>query len=107
MAHYGCLATYQFPDRAEDIRGATVYGLNDEKLGKIDDVIFNHSSGNVTYLVVDTGGWLSTKKFLVSADRIRASRSRHFRLTTRKTWIRKRDGLIMKVNTARNGKPVQ
>jgi PRC-barrel domain len=73
MAHYGRLATYQFPDRAEDIRGATLYGLNDDKLGKIDDVIFNHSTGNVTYLVVDTGGWLNTKKFLVPADRIPAS----------------------------------
>jgi hypothetical protein len=73
MAHYGRLAHYQFSDQAEDIRGASLYGLNDEKLGKIDDVIFNHSTGNVAYLVVDTGGWLSTKKFLVPADRVRAS----------------------------------
>jgi hypothetical protein len=73
MAHYGRLATYQFPDRAEDIRGASLYGLHDEKLGKVDDVIFDHSTGNVTYLVVDTGGWLRTKRFLVPADRVRAS----------------------------------
>ena len=33
-----------------------VYGRNDEKLGTIDDVIFNHSSGDITYIVVDTGG---------------------------------------------------
>ena len=47
--------------------------MNDEKLGKIDDVIFDHSSGNIRYVVVDTGGWLSSKKFLVPADGLRAS----------------------------------
>ena len=42
MAHYGTLRDYHFVDNesaADDIRGSKVYGLNDEKLGKIDDVI--------------------------------------------------------------------
>ena len=69
MAHYGILHDTKFED-AEDIRGAEVYGINDEKLGKIDDVIFDHSSGDIHYLVVDTGGWLTSKKFLVPANRI-------------------------------------
>lgn len=69
MAHYGILRETRFED-AEDIRGAEVYGVNDEKLGKIDDVIFNHSSGDIRYVVVDTGGWLRSKKFLVPANRI-------------------------------------
>jgi PRC-barrel domain len=76
MAHYGTLRDYRFvqsgADR-DDIRGSKLYGLNDEKLGKIDDVIFDHVTGEVRYLVVDTGGWLSTKKFIVPADRIRVS----------------------------------
>jgi len=76
MAHYGRLGNYQFPDAAEDIRGATLYGLNDDKLGKIDDVIFDHSSGNIGYVVVDTGGWLKSKKFIVPAERLRPA-SRH------------------------------
>jgi hypothetical protein len=76
MAHYGRLGNYQFPDAAEDIRGATLYGLNDDKLGKIDDVIFDHSSGNISYVVVDTGGWLKSKKFIVPAERLRPA-SRH------------------------------
>lgn len=76
MAHYGLLGSYEFAESAEDIRGATLYGLDDEKLGKIDDVIFDHSSGTIEYAVVDTGGWLRTKEFLVPAERIRAS-SRH------------------------------
>jgi len=73
MAQYGRLQNYRFTEATEDIRGSHLYGLNDEKLGKIDDVIFDHSNGSIRYIVVDTGGWLSTKKFLVPADRIRAS----------------------------------
>jgi hypothetical protein len=73
MAQHGMLRDYRFTDATEDIRGAKLYGLNDEKLGKIDDVIFDHSTGVIRYVVVDTGGWLSTKKFVVPADRLRAS----------------------------------
>jgi len=73
MSHYGLLKDYRFSNASEDIRGATLYGANDEKLGKIDDVIFDHSSGDIAYLVVDTGGWLSTKKFIVPANRLRPS----------------------------------
>ena len=71
MAHYGMLRDYRFGSDVDDIRGASLYGINDEKLGKIDDVIFDHSSGTIRYAVVDSGGWLSSKKFLVPADRIR------------------------------------
>jgi hypothetical protein len=73
MANYGMLRNYRFTDEAEDIRGAKLYGLEDEKLGEIDDVIFDHTTGLIRYVVVDTGGWLSTKKFIVPADRLRAS----------------------------------
>ena len=73
MSHYGVLGDYRFKEAAEDIRGTTLYGAGDEKLGKIDDVIFDHSSGNVKYVVVDTGGWLRTKNFIVPSDRLRAS----------------------------------
>jgi len=47
--------------------------LGDEKLGKIEDVIFDHSTGDITYLVVDTGGWLTTKNFIVPAEHLRYS----------------------------------
>jgi hypothetical protein len=73
MAHIGLLRNYQTDNADEDIRGATLYGRDDEKLGKIDNVIFDHSSGNIHYVVVDTGGWLTTKKFIVPADRLRPS----------------------------------
>jgi hypothetical protein len=71
MAHYGMLRDYRFSSDVDDIRGASLYGIDDEKLGKIDDVIFDHTSGTIRYAVVDSGGWLSSKKFLVPADRIR------------------------------------
>src|SRR5436309_3827937 len=73
MAHYGILRNAAVSESAEDIRGSHLYGTNDEKLGKIDDVIFDHSTGDIRYVVVDTGGWLSSRKFIVPADNLRAS----------------------------------
>lgn len=68
MAHYGTLHDYKFADQGDDIRGALVYGANDEKLGKIDDVIFDHEDGLIKYVVVDTGGWLHSRRFIVPAN---------------------------------------
>lgn len=69
MPHYGLLREFKFED-TDDVRGAEVYGVNNEKLGTIDDVIFDHSSGEIRYVVVDTGGWLKNGKFLVPVNRI-------------------------------------
>lgn len=74
MSHYGTLRVHDFStDEADDIRGANVYGTHDDKLGKIDDVIFDHASGKIVYVVIDTGGWLTTKKFLVPANQLSES----------------------------------
>jgi hypothetical protein len=73
MAKHGMLRDFRFTDATEDIRGSQLYGLNDEKLGKIDDVIFDYFTGLISYVVVDTGGWLTSKKFIVPADRLRLS----------------------------------
>jgi sporulation protein YlmC with PRC-barrel domain len=76
MARYGTLGDYRFSDQQEaagDIRGSKVYGPNDHKLGDINDVIFDEATGAIVYVVVDTGGWLSSKKFLVPPQRIRPS----------------------------------
>ena len=70
MAHLGTLRDFQFDGDVRDIRGATLYGEDDEKLGKIDDVIFDHGSGAIRYAVVDSGGWLTSHKYLVPANRI-------------------------------------
>lgn len=76
MARYGTLGDYRFADTEEaatDIRGAKVYGPNDHKLGEIDDVVFDEGSGAIVFVVVDTGGWLSSKKFIVPPEEIRPS----------------------------------
>jgi hypothetical protein len=73
MAHYGILGGTAIAESGEDIRGAHLYGADDEKLGKIEDVIFDHSTGEIQYVVVDTGGWLTSKKFIVPSERLRAS----------------------------------
>jgi sporulation protein YlmC with PRC-barrel domain len=65
------LRDFQFSNNADDIRGSKLYGRNDEKLGEISDVIFDHQNGALRYVVVDTAGWLSSEEFLVPADRIR------------------------------------
>src|SRR5215471_18942424 len=69
MPHYGVLHDYKFED-IQDVRGAEVYGVNNEKLGTIDDMIFDHSTGEIRYAVVNAGAWLTNKKFLVPINRI-------------------------------------
>jgi hypothetical protein len=81
-SHYGLLKGHQFGQDAEDIRGTTLYGRDDEKLGKIDDVVFDHSTGDVSYVVVDTGGWLTTKRFIVPAVGLRSSRKHEHDFTS-------------------------
>ena len=70
MPHFATLRDYRFKEQLDDIRGCDLYGVDNDKLGKIEDVVFEHGSGTVKYVVVDTGGWLRSKKFLVPADRI-------------------------------------
>ena len=76
MALYGTLGDYRFTDTKEaahDIRGSKIYGLHDQKLGDIDDVIFDQTTGAIVYVVVDTGGWLTSKKFIVPPSAVRPS----------------------------------
>ena len=101
--------------------GSKLYGLNDEKLGKIDDVIFDHFTGVISYVVVDTGGWLSTKKFIVPADRLRASAEHKddfaadltkaqveaFRHIKSRTWSPSSSGRTMKAGTGRSGRRIR
>lgn len=69
MPHYGLLHDHKMED-IDDLRGAEVYGVNDENLGTIDDVIFDHSSGEIRYILLKTGGLLSGKRVMVPANRV-------------------------------------
>src|SRR5262249_36101819 len=70
---YSTLRDYRFDRDIDDIRGSAVYGSEDEKLGKIDDVIFDSDNGQIRYAVVDTGGWLSSRRFLVPREELQPS----------------------------------
>ncbi len=71
MPHYGILREYTFED-INDVRGSEVYGVNDEKLGTIEDVIFDHATGDIRYIVLKTGSLVSRKRTIVPANRIEA-----------------------------------
>lgn len=79
MALYGNLRDYKFGDAASDIRGTEIFGANNEKLGAIDDVIFDSNSGEMKYVVVNTGGWLKANRFIVPARQIREDEARNDR----------------------------
>jgi sporulation protein YlmC with PRC-barrel domain len=70
---YTRLRDYRFNRDIDDIRGSAIYGLGDEKLGKIDDVIFDSNNGQIRYFVIDTGGWLKSRRFLVPPEELTPS----------------------------------
>jgi sporulation protein YlmC with PRC-barrel domain len=55
MAHYATLRDHQFDADVDDIRGAKLYGEGGKELATIDDIVFEHSSGEIEYLVANEG----------------------------------------------------
>src|SRR5258708_3191036 len=70
MAHYGSLNTQLVSQDIHDVRGATVRGSDGKKLGNVDDVLFDHDTMEIRYVVMDSGGWLDTGVFVLPADNI-------------------------------------
>ena len=70
MSSLETLRDYRFSSDIDDVRGANIYGHDLEVLGTIADVIFDRDSGHVRYAIVDTGGWLASRKFLVPAEQV-------------------------------------
>ena len=50
-----------------DPSGKTAYGVNEEKIGKIDGALVEDTTGRIRYLIVDAGGWFNSKEVLVPA----------------------------------------
>ena len=79
------------PDDAitKNIRGANVYGLDNDKIGTIDDVVFDDDSGDPGYAVIDSGGWLTSRKFLVPIEKLQSFRGSddEFQLPTRREQL--------------------
>ena len=47
------LRNYQFSEGIkDDVRGSTVYGVNEEQLGKIDDLIFDEKTGSIKHAII-------------------------------------------------------
>lgn len=45
----------------------TAYGVQGDKIGKVVDALVDAGAGRVRYLIVDAGGWFSSKEVLVPA----------------------------------------
>ncbi|HVQ76115.1 MAG TPA: PRC-barrel domain-containing protein, partial [Candidatus Binatia bacterium] len=54
-----------------DVRGFTI-GATDGDIGRVDAFYFDDTSFTVRHLVVDTGGWLTGRKVLISPRALRA-----------------------------------
>ena len=50
-----------------DPTGKVAYGVNEEKIGKIEGALVEDTTGRIRYLIVDAGGWFSSKEVLVPA----------------------------------------
>ncbi|WP_291426543.1 DUF2382 domain-containing protein [Deinococcus sp.] len=45
--------------------GGTAYGYNGEKIGAVKDALVEPGTGKIRFLLVDVGGWFSSKEVLV------------------------------------------
>ena len=50
-----------------DPTGKAAYGAGEEKIGKIEGALVEEATGRIRYLIVDAGGWFSSKEVLVPA----------------------------------------
>ncbi len=76
-------------DSEYNLKGFAAYDAQGEKLGDIDGVIVDGDSLQPRYVVVDTGGWFSSRQFVVPAGDIREidddERRVHFTTLTKQT----------------------
>ena len=82
MTHFGSLGTQEVSDDIRDVRGTVVRGSDGEELGKLDDVIFDHDTMEIRYLIVDSGDRLEAGTFLLPADRVAADENHQDGLAT-------------------------
>ena len=76
-------------DSAVDFDDLDVYGSDDEKLGELDGFLVEHGAGTVRYLVVDSGGWFTSRRLLIPAEHVTVDRdARTMRVATTKGSLR-------------------
>lgn len=81
MTHYGSLGTQAVSEDVRDIRGTDVRGADNAKLGEVLDVIVDHETMEIRYVVMDSGGWLEAGTFLLPANRMSADETDENNLT--------------------------
>jgi PRC-barrel domain len=59
------LAADAVTDDVVNYDGLEVRGPSEEKLGRVDGFIVDAEAGRVYYVVVDSGGWFSSRRFLL------------------------------------------
>jgi len=67
LTHYGNLETQQVGDNIRDIRGAVVRGSDGNELGTVGDVVFDHDTVEIQYVVLDS---MEAGTVLLPADRV-------------------------------------
>lgn len=62
----------QFADRFKGLKGKTVYGRDNEKIGRLDDLLVDPDN-RAGYAIIDSGGWLRSRHFVVPLDYLGSS----------------------------------
>ncbi|MDB9524844.1 DUF2382 domain-containing protein [Oscillatoria sp. CS-180] len=58
-------ATFGDGNDSADFSDYSVYAQGDDKVGTIQDALFENETGNIRYLIVDTGFWIFGKQILL------------------------------------------
>ena len=120
MAHYGSLGDHRFTADVPDVRGADVYGSEDEKIGNIEDVIFDHETMEIRFVVIEGGDSSQSHKFLFPVNRILdynkhptasplsspSKKVKTFRTSTRDRSSRRKAGRSIWTNSTGSGKRI-
>lgn len=85
MAHYGSIGSQAVSKEVHDVRGTKLSAAEGTRLGKVSDVIFDHDTMKIRYVVVDGEGKLKATTFLLPADRIFADEKDENRLVAAMT----------------------
>ena len=70
------LDTDDIDDSAIDFDGLDVRSLDGDKLGDLDGFVLDSVSGRVHYAVVDSGGWFTSRRFLLPIGHAQLDRDR-------------------------------
>ena len=68
------LDAHDLDDSVVGFHDLEVYGNDGENLGDLDGFVVEHGAGTVHYLVVDSGGWFTSRRFLLPAEHVTVDR---------------------------------